>query len=328
MSPEDLEKIMKGLKYPHTPNTLVSFDTSDDAGAYQISDDIAIIQTVDFITPVLNDPYKFGQIAAANSLSDVFAMGAEVCTALNIVAYDSCNITKEMLNEILRGGLDKVIEAEGVVLGGHTIEDIEMKYGLSVTGIVHPNKIIRNNTIKPGDKIILTKPIGMGVITTSIKADMAPQSAIDKAAFHMSYLNKKASEIAVEIGVNAMTDVTGFGLLGHLFEMTNDSASVRLDYGSVPIIEEAFELAEDGFFPGGSFRNERYFKPHVHVQNDSYSPDRIMLMYDAQTSGGLMISVAGEKADKLLDKLKLAGLEWCSIIGEVFDGKGRKIIIG
>jgi selenide,water dikinase len=319
---------MKGLKFPHTPNTLVAFDTSDDAGAYQISDDIAIIQTVDFITPVVNDPYKFGQISAANSLSDVFAMGAKVCTALNIVAYDSCHITKEMLNEILRGGLDKVIEAGGVVLGGHTIEDLEMKYGLSVTGIVHPNKIVRNNTIRPGDKIILTKPIGMGVISTSIKADMAPQSAIDKAAFHMSFLNKAASEIAVENGVNAMTDVTGFGLLGHLYEMTNDSASVHLDYGSIPIIEEAFELAEIGLFPGGSYQNEKYYKPNIFLDRKDCTQDQLMLLYDAQTSGGLMISVPGEKADKLLDELMLAGLEWCSIIGEVFDGKGRKIIIG
>jgi selenide,water dikinase len=319
---------MKGLKYPHTPNTLVAFDTSDDAGAYQISDDIAIIQTVDFITPVLNDPYKFGQIAAANSLSDVFAMGAKVHTALNIVAYDSCHITKKMLNDILRGGLDKVIEAGGVVLGGHTIEDLEMKYGLSVTGIVHPDKIVRNNTIQPGDKIILTKPIGMGVITTGIKADMAPQSAIDKVAFHMSYLNKIASEIAVEIGVNAMTDVTGFGLLGHLYEMTNDKVSVHVDYNSIPIIEEAFDLAESGLFPGGSYRNEKYFKPHVILTRKDCTQDQLMLLYDAQTSGGLMISIPGEKADKLLDKLKLAGLDWCSIIGEVSDSKERKIIIG
>ncbi len=319
---------MKGLKYPHNPNTLVAFDTSDDAGAYQISDDIAIIQTVDFITPVVNDPYKFGQIAAANSLSDVFAMGARVHTALNIVAYDSCNVTKKMLHEMLRGGLDKVKEAGGVILGGHTIEDLEMKYGLSVTGIVHPDKILRNNTIQPGDKIILTKPIGLGVITTGIKADMTPQSAIDEAAFQMSFLNKTASEIAVEIGVNAMTDVTGFGLLGHLYEMTNNTASVHLELNSIPVIEEAFELAETGLFPGGSFRNERYFKPHVSINCKSYTQHHLMLLYDAQTSGGLLISVPGEKADKLLNKLKLAGLEWSSIIGEVGDGKGRKIIIG
>ena len=237
VSPADLEKIMNGLKYPISPNTLVDFKTNDDSSVYKISDDIAMVQTVDFITPVVNDPYKFGQIAAANSLSDIFAMGAKVHTALNIVAYDNCHITKEMLHEILQGGLDKVKESGGVILGGHTIEDLEMKYGLSVTGIVHPKKFVRNNSIKSGDKIILTKPIGLGVITTGIKADMAPQSAIDKAAFHMSFLNKIASEIAIEIGVNAMTDVTGFGLLGHLYEMTNNSASVHLELNSIPIIE-------------------------------------------------------------------------------------------
>ncbi|HHE36982.1 MAG TPA: selenide, water dikinase SelD, partial [Candidatus Cloacimonetes bacterium] len=190
------------------------------------------------------------------------------------------------------------------------------------------DKILRNNTIQPGDKIILTKPLGLGVITTGIKADMTPQSAIEEATFQMSFLNKTASEIAVEIGVNAMTDVTGFGLLGHLYEMTNDTVSVHLELNSIPIIEEAFELAETGLFPGGSFRNERYFKPHVSLKCKSYTQHHLMLLYDAQTSGGLLISVPGDKADKLLDKLKLAGLEWSSIIGEVSDGKGRKIIIG
>jgi len=319
---------MNGLEYPTSPNTLVDFKDSDDSCVYQVSEDCAIVQTLDFITPVVNDPYKFGQIAAANSLSDIFAMGAKVHTALNIVAYDSCHIDKKMLNEILRGGLDKVKEAEGVILGGHTIDDLEMKYGLSVTGIVHPQKYIRNNTIKAGDKIILTKPIGLGVITTALKADTAPESAIEKAAFHMSFLNKRASEIAVEYGANAMTDVTGFGLLGHLFEMTNKFNSIQLDFNNIPIIEEAFSLAEDGFFPGGSFRNERYFKPHVNVMNDSISPSRIMLLFDAQTSGGLLISVERKNADMLLEKLKLSGLEWCKIIGEVYEEKGRKIVIG
>jgi selenide, water dikinase len=318
---------MKGLDFPSSPNTLVDYENSDDAGVYKISDDLAIVQTVDFITPVVDDPFMYGKIAAANSLSDIFAMGAKVHTALNVVAYDSCNITKEMLNEILQGGVEKVREAGGVILGGHTVEDLEMKYGLSVTGTVHPNKVLRNNTIQPGDKIILTKPLGMGVITTAIKADMAKKSTIEKAAFHMSFLNKIASEIAVDIGVNAMTDVTGFGLLGHLFEMTNTRTSVNLDFSSIPIIEEAFGLAEIGMFPGGSLRNSYYFEPHVKVDDDVVSKDKAMLLYDAQTSGGLMISVPKEKAAKLLDNLKSAGLEWCSIIGEVIGNKDRQINI-
>ena len=318
---------MGGLNFIKSSRTLVSFDSSDDAGVYQISDDIAIVQTVDFITPVVDDPFMYGKIAAANSLSDIFAMGAKVHTVLNLVAYDSCNVTKEMLNEILRGGLEKVQEAGGVLLGGHTIEDVEMKYGLSVTGLVHPNKFLRNNSIKPGDKIILKKPIGMGVITTSIKAGLASAGAIEKASFHMSFLNKTASEIAVEVGVNAMTDVTGFGLLGHLFEMTNPKSSIILDFNSVPIIEEAFELAEMGMFPAGSFNNRDHFKSKVNVANKALTDDQLMLMFDAQTSGGLLISVANEKATKLLDKLKLAGLEWCEIIGEVYQNSRRQIQI-
>ncbi len=318
---------MRGLDYPASPKLLVGFDSSDDAGVYQISPDIALVQTVDFITPVVNDPYIYGQIAAANSLSDVFAMGAKVNTALNLVAYDSCHVTKEMLNEILRGGLDKVKEAGGLIVGGHTIEDLEMKYGLSVTGIVHPDKILRNNTIKPGDKIILTKPIGLGVITTAIKADMAPKSAIEKAAFQMSFLNKTASELAVETGVNALTDVTGFGLLGHLFEMTNTVCGIHLEYKAIPILSEAMELAEFGLFPGGSFRNRDHFSPQVKVKNADLSEDQLMLLYDAQTSGGLLISVPEKKAAKLLEELHRAGSESSSLIGEVVSSTDRMIEI-
>ena len=328
MSPADLKIILNGLDFPVSHRTLVDRTDNDDSGVYKITDDIAIVQTVDFITPVVNDPYLYGQIAAANSLSDIYAMGAKVDTALNIVAYDNCHLTTEMLHEILRGGLDKVREADGVVLGGHTIEDIEMKYGLSVTGTVHPEKVLRNNTIKSGDKLILTKPLGMGVITTSIKADEAPQSAIDKAVFHMIYLNRTASELAVEIGVNALTDVTGFGLLGHLFEMINKDTSVELDFNAVPFIEEAFGLAKKNLFPAGSFRNEIYYKPHVQIQNNSVAEHELMLMYDAQTSGGLLISVPKERANLLLDKLKSAGIEWAVIIGEVNDSAKNNIVIG
>ena len=327
MSPADLNIILNGLDFPTSNRTLVDRSDNDDSGVYKITDDIAIVQTVDFITPVVDDPYVYGQIAAANSLSDIYAMGAKVNTVLNIVAYDSCHLTKEILHDILRGGMDKVKEAGGVILGGHTIEDIEMKYGLSVTGTVHPNKILRNNTIKPGDKIILTKPLGMGVITTSIKADEAPQSAIDKAVFHMSYLNKSASEISVELGVNAMTDVTGFGLLGHLYEMINKNTSIELDFNSIPFISESFELAELGFFPGGSFRNERYFQPHINITNDTIPKYKLTLLYDAQTSGGLLISVPKDKADLLLNNLKLSGIEWAAIIGEVKDSKENNINI-
>ena len=293
-----------------------------------MSDELAIVQTVDFITPVVNDPYIYGQIAAANSLSDIYAMGAKVQSALNIVAYDSCHLTKEMLGEILKGGLEKVKEAGGFLLGGHTVEDLEMKYGLSVTGHVHPDKILRNNTIKPGNKIILTKPIGMGVITTAVKANMAPENVIKEAVFHMSFLNKTASETAVDFGyVTAMTDVTGFGLIGHLYEMTNNKSSIILNPEKVNFIEGAFDLASYGLFPGGSYSCKRSFQNDVEIITKNLDKDKLMLMYDVQTSGGLLIAVEGNKADLLLDKLKLAGIEWASIIGEVIESDERKIII-
>jgi len=301
-------------------NVLIGFEGSDDAGVYKISEDIAIVQTVDFITPVVDDPYMYGCIAAANSLSDIFAMGARVMTAMNIVAYDSCNVSKAMLSEILQGGIDKVKEAGGVILGGHTITDIEMKYGLSVTGIVHPDKALRNNTVKTGDKLILTKPIGAGVITTAWKGDSASKEHIDKAAAWMAQLNKKASEIAVSVGVNAMTDVTGFGLLGHLSEMLSDRHGVKLDFNSIQFMDGAKIYAEQMLFPGGSKRNEKYFKPRV--RESRISNTDMMLLFDAQTSGGLLISVESKKADDLLKKLHDAGIEIAAIIGEFNDDKG------
>jgi selenide, water dikinase len=315
-----LNIIIGGLKFPMNENVLIGFEGSDDAGVFKISDNIALVQTVDFITPVVDDPYMYGCIAAANSLSDIFAMGAEVVSAMNIVAYDSCNVTKEMLSQILQGGIDKVREAGGVILGGHTITDIEMKYGLSVTGKVHPDKALRNSTVKTGDKLILTKPIGSGVITTAWKGDMASKEHIDKAAFWMAQLNKKASEIAVSTGVNAMTDVTGFGLLGHLSEMISDKHGVKLNFSEIPFMDGAKIYADQMLFPGGSKRNEKYFKPKVRENKIEYTD--LMLLFDAQTSGGLMISVEAKKAEDLLKKLHDAGIEIAAIIGEFNDDKG------
>ena len=288
---------------------------------YKLSDELSIVQTVDFITPVVDDPYMYGCIAAANSLSDIFAMGAIVKTGMNVVAYDSCNVTKAMLSAILQGGIDKMKEAGGVILGGHTIEDIEMKYGMSVTGVVHPDKILRNNTVKAGDKIILTKPIGSGVISTAWKGDMAEKTHIDKAALYMSALNKTASELAVEIGVNAMTDVTGFGLLGHLCEMTSNKHGAEIDVSKIPLMDGAKEYADQFLFPAGSKRNYKYFLDRIEENKLEYSD--LMLLFDAQTSGGLLISVPDEKSDKLLDNIRSSGIEEAEIIGEFNDNKGK-----
>lgn len=309
------------------PNTLVGFDTSDDAGVYKVSEELALVQTLDFITPVVNSPYEYGQIAAANSLSDVFAMGAKALTALNIVAYDSCHVTKEMLQEILAGGLNKIEEAGAALLGGHTIEDLEMKYGLSVTGSVHPQKIIRNNTAQAGAILFLTKPLGMGVITTAIKADMAKENEIKEAIRIMGTLNKKASEIALQFDVQAMTDVTGFGLLGHLSEMLNNHISIEIEYQKLPFIEACFEYAEMGFFPGGSIRNRKYFAHKVIVKNKNLSKEQVLLCFDAQTSGGLLIAVPEKNSSVFLKRLHDEGIADAVYIGKVMDSKESKVIL-
>jgi len=315
-----LKQIIGGLKFPANAAVLVGFEGSDDAGVYKINDNDAIVQTVDFITPVVDDPYTYGTIAAANSLSDIFAMGAKVLTALNIVAYDSCHVTKEMLTEILRGGIDKVTEAGGIILGGHTITDIEMKYGLAVTGIVHPEKAVRNNTVKAGDDLILTKPIGSGVITTAWKGDIAAKEHIDKAAYWMAQLNRTASEIAVQTGISAMTDVTGFGLFGHLSEMIGQNCGAALDMSAIPFMDGAKEYAGMMLFPGGSQRNRKYFGHKV--KHGGLSSEELMLLFDAQTSGGLLISVNRSKTNELIKKLHDSGIETASVIGQFNDDKG------
>ncbi|MCF7920328.1 MAG: selenide, water dikinase SelD [Candidatus Cloacimonetes bacterium] len=317
---------MQGLQLPANENLLLGTGSSDDAGIYRLNDELALVQTVDIITPVVDDPFLYGQIAAANSMSDVWAMGGRMLTALNIVAYDNCHLTLDDLREILAGGADKVREAGGVILGGHTIEDPEMKYGLSVTGLVHPDKFLRNNSIQAGDVIILTKPLGMGVITTSIKGEMADEKTIKEAAFHMAFLNKYAAEAALESGVNAMTDVTGFGMLGHLHEMTNEKTSLIVDYPAIPMIAAAYELAEYGLFPAGAHRNADHYQQYCNFEIDL--PDsRRMLLFDPQTSGGLLLSIKEEKAQLLLDKLHDLGIEIAGIIASVSQAGENKIII-
>jgi selenide, water dikinase len=317
---------MQGLQLPVNDDLLLGVGSSDDAGIYKLTPELALVQTLDFITPVVDDPYLFGQIAAANSLSDVWAMGGVVRTALNIVAYDNCHLTLDHLKEILAGGADKIREAGGVMMGGHTIADPEMKYGLCVTGTVHPEKYIRNNTTQPGDVIILTKPLGMGVITTSIKGEMTDEATIKEAVFYMSYLNKYAAEAAIRIGVHAMTDVTGFGLLGHLNEMTNQQTSIELEYNNIPIIEAAHELASYGLFPAGAYSNEGYYQDYCQIDENLQNDDK-MLLYDPQTSGGLLLSVAENKAELLMRELRETGISRAAVIGCVSPKKHCNIII-
>ena len=291
---------------------------SEDASVYRLDDECALVQTVDFITPVVNDPYMYGQIAAANSLSDVFAMGGEVVTALNLVGFDGCHHPYELLREILEGGRDKVLECGGVVTGGHTIETPEMYYGLSVAGRVHPRHFWRNNTPQIGDVLVLTKPLGMGVLSTAIKADMLSQSEILEAANSMAMLTVYAMRILREYSVHACTDVTGFGLLGHGLEMANNKVTLAFNEDSIPVLQSAKTYADMGIIPAGTYAN----KTHV---NFTCKEVGNILLYDAQTSGGLLVSMAESEAKEALPKLQDAGYEFSAIIGEVEELKDSVI---
>lgn len=305
-------------------NLLVGIDSSDDASVYKIDETKALVQTVDYITPVVDDPFVYGQIAAANSLSDVFAMGADVTTALNLVGFDGCNHPKEVLGEILQGGLSKVKECGGLLVGGHTIETPEMTYGLSVCGFIHPDKIYRNNTPRVGDVLILTKPIGMGVLTTAIKADMLKDEVVEKAAEILAQLNHKASIIMREFDVSACTDVTGFGLAGHAYEMSGKNFTLEFDFDEIPIMEEAIELANMGIIPAGTYNNKDYISLHVEAKKD-YKNE--IFFYDAQTSGGLLIAVKQSDADRLVKRLKNIGYEYSSIVAEVKKYSGKSLVL-
>lgn len=309
------------------PNLIVSLERADDAGVYRLSDDLAIVQTVDFFTPIVDDPYAFGQIAAANALSDVYAMGGKPLTAMNIVCFPSKTLEISVLRDILRGGIDKMREAGVVLVGGHSVDDPELKYGLSVTGTVHPNKIVTKGGIRPGDKLLLTKPIGTGIISTAVKGGMASKRITDQIVLSMAALNKIASEIMLQIGVNACTDITGFGLLGHACEMIQHSElGLKIYYASVPLFPETVEFAKMGMIPGGTYRNKEHRSEMVDWIN---VPDFMVdILFDPQTSGGLLISIPQEQAKPLLSRLKEAGVEHAAIIGEVVRQPKQKILVG
>ncbi len=299
------------------PNLLVGFDMSDDAGVYQISPDIALVQTVDFFTPIVDDPFLYGQIAAANSLSDIYAMGGKPLTALSIACF-SCSLDPNILVEILKGGEDKIKESGTILLGGHTVTDEEIKYGLSVTGTIHPDKVVTNSGAKPGDLLILTKPIGTGIITTAFKFDMISEAETKEATTNMATLNRAASEAMQRVGVNACTDVTGFGLLGHGCEMANGSKVViRINREKVPVMAGVLALIEREAVPGGAFANRKYFQDLIAFDAAVSETLRIAL-FDPQTSGGLLISVPHEKADELMAEINSGNESRAVIIGEVF----------
>lgn len=307
------------------PNLIVGIDTSDDAAVYTINKETAVIETVDFFTPVVDDPYIFGTIAAANSLSDIYAMGGKPLFALNIVCFPTC-LPTNVLVEILRGGADKVKEAGAVIAGGHTIDDREPKYGLAVTGIVNPEKVLSNSNAKPGDVIIITKPIGTGILNTAVKGGLATQKNIQDACETMSYLNKYAMDIASRYCINSCTDVTGFGLLGHLYEMASGSCvSIKLHYENIPVIESTEDFAKMGIIPAGAYRNRDYIKDKVLFDGkmDEFKKD---VLFDPQTSGGLLLSVRESDAGRLMEELKAIKTS-CSIIGEVIEKEDHYIFV-
>lgn len=301
------------------PNVIVGLDTPDDAGVYRLSGDTALVQTVDFFTPVVDDGYAFGQVAAANALSDVFAMGARPITALNIVGFPIGQLPPEVLADILRGGADKVQEAGATLIGGHSIDDREPKYGLAVTGLVHPERMLRKSAARPGDILLLTKPIGMGAITTAIKRTDVDADTVAEVVAVMAQLNDVGLKLA-DFGVRCATDVTGFGLLGHAQEIARESGvALEISASSVPVLEAARRYGAQGFFPGGTRANEAFLQDWVHFEPRVDKLDRTLLC-DAVTSGGLLIACPAGEVDGLQHMLKEAGTPSRAVIGRVLEG--------
>ncbi|RZB36894.1 MAG: selenide, water dikinase [Desulfobacteraceae bacterium Eth-SRB2] len=305
----------------------MGLEKADDAGVYKISDDLALIQTVDFFTPIVDDPYGFGQIAAANALSDVYAMGGVPKTAMNLVAFPIKDMDISVLRQIIQGGLDKMKEAGVVLVGGHSVEDKELKYGLSVTGFIHPDRVLTKKNLKAGDRLILTKPLGTGIINTAIKGGLAPKEITDTVTRLMALLNKDAAEIMANYPVHACTDITGFGFLGHLAEMVVDSgAGIRIQANRVPILPQTLNYAGMGLVPAGAYKNREFFERHVDfvIGVDILIQD---ILFDPQTSGGLLICVEGDRADDLLLALKQKGIQDAAIVGQVVPEPKERIVV-
>lgn len=325
---KQLEEILKFLPLPSDPNILVDIDTHDDAGVYKINDDLALVFTTDFFPPVCSDPYEFGQIAAANSISDVYAMGGDPVLALNIVMFPAKGLPLEAYAEMIKGGFDKANEAGVRIIGGHTIDDTPPKYGLAVVGFVHPGKIMTNAGARPGDKLILTKPLGTGIIMAAQRMGIADQADIEEAKRQMKLLNRTGAEVMKKYGIRGATDITGFGLAGHALKMARASkVSVNINMKKVPLIGKSYNLVDDGCIPGASFRNLEY------CENDtSFAPDLDynlkMIAFDAQTSGGLLICVSESKSEKVISDLKESGIWLPEIIGSVTEHNDKFLYLG
>lgn len=318
---------MCGMEFPTDSNVLVGLDRADDAGVYKISPDMAIIQTVDFFTPIVDDPYWFGQIAAANALSDVYAMGGIPKTAMNLVAFPVKRMDMSILRQIIQGGVDKMKEAGVVLMGGHSVEDNELKYGLSVTGFVHPDRVLTKKDLQVGDRLILTKPLGTGIINTAIKGGLASPEITEVVTRLMATLNRDAAMIMGDYTVHACTDITGFGLLGHIAEMIVDlKMGIRLSSKRIPIIPETLDYAGMGLVPAGAHKN-REFRECMVEFSSSVDPVFQDVLFDPQTSGGLLIGARKESAEELCAELQQNGMREAAIVGEVVSEPNGKIVV-
>jgi len=298
------------------PDLIVGFEHADDAGVFRLNPDTALIQTLDFFTPILDSPFEFGRIAASNALSDVYAMGGRPITAMNIVCFPADDLPISVLQEILAGGLEKINEAGAVLAGGHSIDDNELKYGLSVTGLVHPEKVLTNCKAQIGDQLILTKPIGTGIIATAIKGKLAGEKAIQAMINVSTTLNKKAAETMLRFSPNACTDVTGFGLAGHLLEIAKGSRkSVLLDTSAVPVIPQVEKYAQMGLIPAGTYKTRTFCEKNMSIDS-SVNPVLVDIIFDPQTSGGLLISISDKNTERCIDAMRQEGV-YAKVIGKV-----------
>jgi selenide, water dikinase len=317
LGPADLSKILSALPPPTHPDLLVGTATADDAGVFRLRDDLALVQTVDFFAPIVDDPFTFGQVAAANAISDVYAMGGDPCTALNIVAFPQKDVPMEILGDILRGGSEKAREVGVVVLGGHTVADDEIKYGMAVTGTIDPRRIWRNVGARPGDVLVLTKPLGTAIVTTAAKRNLDVADALAAAIRSMTTLNAAASRALRAVDVHACTDVTGFSLMGHGYEMAHGS-DVRLVVraAALPLLPQVRALAASGVSTGGCKRNRDWLADKVEVASD-VPPDLVEIAFDPQTSGGLLFAIAERDVRRVVDALQTAGTLAAAVIGHV-----------
>lgn len=327
LAPGDLDKALCGLDLPVDSNLIVGLERADDAGVYKVSDELALVQTLDFFPPMVDDPYAFGQIAAANALSDIYAMGGTPKTAMNIVAFPGTTLDISVLRTIIDGGLSKLREAGVVLVGGHTIDDPELKYGLSVTGYIHPNSILTKRNLCLGDCLVLTKPIGTGIVAMAVKAGLADDLLVRRVTEAMITLNRQSALVMKSFNVHACTDITGFGFLGHLAEMVVDSGfGVRINAAHIPIYDEALEWAAMGLIPAGAYNNRNFRGSFIDFASE-VSQSLQDLLFDPQTSGGLLIALPATEAESLVVALHDSGVAYAAVVGDVITAPVDKIIV-